>query len=185
MSDFEAAFSHTVGVEGGYANDPKDSGGATRWGITQAVARAYGFGGDIRTLPFNLAREIYLDRYWDYMRLSDVATIYPTLAKKLFDAGVNCGQAVAVKWLQAALNAFNQQGTAYADIAEDGGIGRITLYALSMFARARKAEGERVLFEAVDAQQGTHYLTLARTRATQEAFSFGWFSQRIGNFERT
>ena len=31
----EAIFKH----EGGYVNDPKDSGGETNWGITKRVAR--------------------------------------------------------------------------------------------------------------------------------------------------
>jgi lysozyme family protein len=34
-----------IGREGGYSNHPADRGGATRWGITEAVARAHGYRG--------------------------------------------------------------------------------------------------------------------------------------------
>ena len=32
-----------IGVEGGYVNDPSDSGGETNFGITVAVARQFGY----------------------------------------------------------------------------------------------------------------------------------------------
>ncbi|MCE2646464.1 MAG: hypothetical protein LW835_14895, partial [Burkholderiaceae bacterium] len=31
---FAAAFARLIAVEGGYVNDPADSGGRTNWGIT-------------------------------------------------------------------------------------------------------------------------------------------------------
>jgi len=34
-----------IDVEGGYVNDPSGSGGETNFGITEAVARAYGYAG--------------------------------------------------------------------------------------------------------------------------------------------
>ena len=37
--------------EGGYANHPADKGGATCFGITEAVARAHGYTGGMRDLP--------------------------------------------------------------------------------------------------------------------------------------
>lgn len=45
--------------EGGYVNNPADRGGATKYGITEAVARANGFKGSMRDLPLDVAKAIY------------------------------------------------------------------------------------------------------------------------------
>lgn len=37
MSNFEKAFTHTLGLEGKYSNNPHDTGGETMWGITKAL----------------------------------------------------------------------------------------------------------------------------------------------------
>ena len=37
--------------EGGYVHHPADKGGATCFGVTEAVARANGYVGDMRFLP--------------------------------------------------------------------------------------------------------------------------------------
>src|SRR5438105_3396097 len=50
--------------EGGYVDHPADRGGATRWGITAAVARANGYQGAIRDLPQAVAADIYERVYW-------------------------------------------------------------------------------------------------------------------------
>lgn len=179
---FEAAFARTIGHEGGFSDDPVDRGGKTRFGITETVARAYGYAGAMDKLPFAIAKAIYRERYWDYLSLDAVASLYPALAYKLFDAGVNCGQANAVKWLQIGLNAFNNNGALYDDIGEDGGMGRLTLYALRSFHAHRGTEGGQALFEVVDSYQGVHYTNIARRDKTQEKYTFGWFMNRIGQW---
>jgi len=45
--------------EGDYVNDHADRGGQTRFGITQAVARAHGCSGAMRQLPREEAAAIY------------------------------------------------------------------------------------------------------------------------------
>lgn len=42
--------------EGGFVDHPSDPGAATNFGITQRVARANGFTGDMRTLTRDQAR---------------------------------------------------------------------------------------------------------------------------------
>ena len=55
--NFERAFEKLLGHEGGFVDHPKDPGGATRYGITQRVARANGYVGDMRNFPLSEAMQ--------------------------------------------------------------------------------------------------------------------------------
>lgn len=169
-----------IGREGDYSDHPADRGGPTRWGVTEQVARAYGYKGDMRTLPRQTAIDIYRQRYWLQPRFDQVAAVSPALAEELFDTGVNMGQTVAAKFLQRALNALNRQGKDYPDVAADGQIGPMTIAALKGFAAKRGAAGLKVLTRAVDALQGERYIAIAEARASQEEFLFGWLANRTG-----
>src|SRR3546814_18148271 len=48
-----------IAREGGYVDDPADRGGATRWGITERVARQPGYAGAMRAFPRDEAAAIY------------------------------------------------------------------------------------------------------------------------------
>lgn len=179
MTPFEKALKHTLGIEGGYSDDRRDSGGATRYGITEKVARAFGYTGPMSELPLDLAKRIYKEQYWDIIRLDDVAAIAPEVAVEMFDTGVNCGQAVAVKFLQRALNLFNLNGQYYPDLDVDGLIGRNTLNALRAFVARRGSIGIQVLVTALNCLQGAFYTDLAERRPKDEAFTYGWFKERV------
>lgn len=166
--------------EGGYVNHPADRGGATCWGITEAVARAHGYRGAIRALPRDEAAAIYRRLYWLRPKFDEVAGRSPALAAELFDTGANMGPAVAATFLQRALTALNRNGRDYPDLVPDGRIGPATLAALDAFLAVRGRQGETVLLRAIEALQGERYLRLAERRPANEAFLYGWLANRIG-----
>ena len=165
--------------EGGYSNHPADRGGPTKFGITQAVARAHGYYGDMRLLPRETAVAIYLERYWLSPRFDRVNEISPMIAEELLDTGVNMGPGVASRFLQRSLNVLNQQGTLYPDLVVDGAIGPMTLHALKDYKRARPTDGMRVLWQMLNALQSVRYIEIAEANPTQEAFQFGWQANRV------
>ena len=180
MTDIDTMLDDLLDREGGYSNHPADRGGPTRWGITQAVARANGYTGDMRSFPAEKAREIYRARYWISPGFSAVEKHSSTIATELFDTGVNMGTAIAASFLQRALNALNRNNSDYPDIKTDGQIGPATLSALRAYLRIRGQTGERVLLQAIEALQGERYIALAENRPANEVFLYGWIANRIG-----
>ena len=167
--------------EGGYVDNPADKGGPTCFGITEAVARANGYAGDMRQLPRDEAAAIYQRLYWLRPSFDQVAQRSGAVAAELFDTGVNMGPAVAATFLQRALTALNRNGSDYPDLVPDGRIGPQTLAALDAFLKVRGSSGEMVLLRALEALQGERYLRLAERRPANEAFLYGWLANRIGD----
>ena len=193
--DIDQLIDALIEREGGYVNNSADKGGPTKFGITEAVARAQGYAGTMRSLPREEAAEIYKRIYWLRPHLDAVAERSPAVAAELFDTGVNMGPAVAVTFLQRALTALNRNGKDYPDLVPDGRIGTATLAALDSFFKVRgntfdgrphpsqpgAASGETVLLRALEALQGERYLRLAERRPANEAFLYGWLANRIGS----
>lgn len=168
-----------IGREGGYSDHPADRGGATRWGVTEAVARAYGYHGSMRDLPREIAANIYRERYWTRAGLPGVAAHYDALAAELFDIAVNMGVRTAGKFLQRSLNVLNGAGQLYSDIDPDGDIGPMTLAALAGYRRKRGVEGGDVLWQAVHSLRGARYIEISEERPANEAFTYGWFRRMV------
>ena len=181
--DIETLIEQVIGREGGYSNHPLDRGGPTRWGITQAVARAHGYRGDMRGFPRDQAEAIYRRLYWIGPGFDRVAAEAPRVAAELFDTGINMGPTVASGFLQCALNALNREGSDYPDVRVDSRIGPRTLGALEGFIKRRGRAGETVLLKALEALQGERYIALAERRPENEAFLYGWLANRIGQVD--
>jgi lysozyme family protein len=112
---FETAIERILSHEGGYANDSRDPGGETQWGI---AARSYP-DLNIKTLTRDDAKEIYQRDFW----LPVVSLVGDSaLQFQLLDAAVNHGQGNAVRFLQRAI-----------DVADDGYFGPISRAALETF----------------------------------------------------
>ncbi|HCT3678747.1 TPA: glycosyl hydrolase 108 family protein [Acinetobacter baumannii] len=166
--------------EGGYVNNPNDRGGATNYGITEAVARVNGWKGPMRDLPLDLAKQIYKQQYWINPRFDQVNTLSPLIAEELLDTGVNCGVAFAKPLLQRALNLLNNQGKGgWPDLAVDGIYGSATLGALKIFLTKRGKDGEKVMLKVLNIMQGQRYIEICERNPTQEQFFYGWISNRI------
>lgn len=170
-----------IAREGGFVDHPADRGGATKFGITEAVARAHGYDGPMALLPRAEAAAIYRRLYWLRPAYDQVARRAPRVAAELFDTGANMGPGVATTFLQRALTALNRNGKDYPDLEPDGRIGAITLAALDAYLALRKDHGETVLLRALEALQGERYLRLAEKRPANEAFLYGWLANRIGD----
>lgn len=169
-----------IEIEGGYVSDPSDSGGKTMYGVTEKVAREFGYKGLMKNLPITTAFDVYEVMYWDSMMLDDVQDIAgDQIAEEIADTGVNMGVGRASKFLQRSLNTLNNKGTLYPDIAVDGSIGGKTLFSLKCFVNTRGDKGIDVLFRMLNALQGASYVGLAERREKDEKFIYGWFKNRV------
>lgn len=98
MTAFTDAFDSLMGVEKGFWDDP--AGGPTMYGVTERVARAWGYQGDMRQLPLDAARSIAKSEYWDRFQCDQFA---PAVGYQVFDTAYNGGH--PVQWLQQAVGA--------------------------------------------------------------------------------
>ena len=133
--NFDQAFDALIGFEGGYSNNPADPGGATNWGVTQKVANANGYSGDMRDYSRDDAKAVYKAKYWDAVQADQLPD---ALRYSVFDAAVNSGVHQAIQWLQQAVK-----------VGDDGVIGPMTLSAVQGADGGRLASafnGERLDF---------------------------------------
>lgn len=128
---FQQAFERTIGFEGGYANDPRDPGGETKYGISKRAYPAL----DIANLTLAQAKAVYHRDYWRAVRGDELPA---PIAIEVFDAAVNHGPKQAVRFMQRALQ-----------VADDGIIGPVTLGAAKKIDPAvfvARFNGERLMF---------------------------------------
>ena len=165
-----------IRVEGGFVDDPNDSGGATMHGITEAVARENGYRGAMSDLPRDLTFDIYSVKYWDSVRADDLVVLAEPIAAEVVDTAVNLGSGRASEMLQRALNILNDREGLYPDITVDRNIGPATISALHKYLMVRDVE---VFLVVLNCLQGAFYIDLAERREKDESFIYGWFKNRV------
>lgn len=109
---FDECFAHVVDIEGGYSNDPQDSGGETQFGIARR------FHPDAwRNGPPTLeqAKAIYRNDYWLPAGCEQLPRPYDLI---VFDGAINQGVRPTIRGLQTALQ-----------VDVDGHLGPITIAA--------------------------------------------------------
>jgi lysozyme family protein len=163
-----------IAVEGGYVNDPSDSGGETNFGVTIAVARANGYEGPMRDMPESVAFDIYATQYWDTMKGDELVELSEIVAAEVIDTAVNMGTARAGRFLQRALNVLSKGES----LTVDGQVGLVTIRALTSYLW--RGRDEKTLVKALDCLQGAFYIELAERREKDEKFVYGWLKHRVG-----
>lgn len=168
-----------IAREGGFVDNPHDRGGATCWGITEAVARKCGYTGAMRELPRDVAAKIYFQDYVVAPGFMRIAAINTAIGAKLVDSGVNCGPGRPGQWLQRTLNLLNRQAKLFPDLVVDGDLGPATQAALLYVLNHRGFDGEKVILRALNCLQGAYYIEITERRAANEEFFFGWLLNRV------
>lgn len=184
MDKVEQTITDVLQREGSaFTDDPKDSGGPTKWGITQATLSRYlgrpASRSEVEALDERTARAVYRFLFVDEPGYTAVLQRSEAIGSEVIDTGVNMGPPRATMMLQAALNGLNRNGRDYPDIAEDGRCGAGTIAALTAYLAKRGREGETVLLRALNCQQGAYYLDLARRRPKDEEYLYGWLRERV------
>lgn len=162
--------------DGGYTNDPQDSGGPTKYGVTEKTARAWGYTGDMRHFTRGQAFEVYSAEYWHGVEGDQLLEVSEALAKEVVDSAVNMGDKRAAEMLQRCLNVLNDRGNLYPDIIVDGDIGPATMRTVKAYAGARDV---RTLVKACNCLQGAFYIELSERREKDEKFLYGWLRNRV------
>ena len=152
LKTFDEIIEQVLEHEGGYVDDPTDSGGETKYGISK---RAYP-DEDIKALTVERAKELYKRDYWDRFKCGQL----PDRIRHIyFDMCVNMGGGRATKILQEACNSKNSY-----KIDVDGGIGKNTIKASANLEDFR-LRAYRVMF----------YAELVMKKPEQMKFWVGWF----------
>ena len=187
LTPFEEAYSTTLGHEGGYGNDPDDTGGETYKGISRKnwpkwvgwklVDRAKK---KRRTFPESLdtnkglpdaVKEFYKEHFWTALKCDAVSKISRKIAIELFDTGVNCGKPNATKFLQRALS---RNGFGFFDtLTDDGKIGDVTINALEVLLPKYESQ----VFKSQTGEQYNHYVSITNRKPTQKKFFRGWMKR--------
>lgn len=173
-----AILASIIFVEGGYTDDPYDPGGETKYGITERVAREYGYTGEMEDLTMDQANEIYSTLYVIQPNFVEFIDISPAIAHKLIDAGINVGTVRVSLWLQHLLNMFSRNGYDYPKIKEDGIIGTQTIDAYRALEDKRgKEKACQLILKGLDGYQAHYYISLEK----YARYIVGWVDKRVEN----
>ena len=178
MDAFEKALAEVLGIEGGFSDVEADRGGKTNWGITEVLARRYGYEGPMQELPLVTARMIYWEEFWAQKRLQLdlLAEHAPHVAVEIFEQAVNTGYYGTAKRVQRVLNILNRGESLYPDLKVDAWLGTKAREAVRSLVHQGDVD---YLLQWLNVAQGAHYLQLCESDPTQEAFARGWVDKRV------
>lgn len=175
-------------VEGYHSDDGDDLGGETTWGITEALARRYGYTGAMRSMRKSFAERVYREEFWDDMRLDEVAKYCYPFAHEAFEATVNQGNILlggkvgrrGIYYLQQGLNAARRYGRRtprYGVLELDGRCGARTIEAVRIVSG--DAEAVVFVYDVCNSLQLARYVEVTLAREVNGKYIRGWYKNRV------
>lgn len=156
LENFVTSLETVLKHEGGYVDHPKDPGGRTNMGITQAVYEKYlnrtVTEEEMKNIKIGDVRIIYKENYWDKIKGDDLPSGVDFC---VFDWAVNSGVSRASKALQKIIGA-----------KADGVIGPNTLKAVE------SADSEVIIQQLTEAREDFY-----KRLSTFDTFGKGWLNR--------
>lgn len=162
MATLDILWPFIKSFEGGFVNDPRDSGGATNMGVTLATWRKLGYdkdgdgdidANDVRLINENDAKAILRKTYWDRWRATEIKD--QSIANILVDWLWMSGE-YGIKIPQRMLG-----------VAIDGIVGVKTLAAVN-------AEDPRAFFASLHAERAEFFKRICQNSPSKKVYLNGW-----------
>jgi lysozyme family protein len=174
MANFNISYSLTMAAEGGYANNPADTGGETfmgvarkknpnwsGWAIVDAVKATHPANLNAalkaNTALLGAISDFYIANYWNPNQTGAINS--QQIANQVFDTSVNCGVGRGAEFLQQA-----------AGVTVDRQVGPNTLAAVN-------GADPQVLYNKFIALRKQFYVNLIAAQPSQAQFQRSWFSR--------
>lgn len=158
VSKFSQVIEIVLENEGGYVNDPNDTGGETKYGISKAAFPTL----DVKNATKDQAIEIYKKQIWERERYEEIEDI--RIAAKIFDLVVNIGRFHAITVAQRACRSTGMQ------TLEDGKLGPLTLKAIN-------ESDPTDYLAAFKSEAAAYYRLLAQADPRRLRFFKGWLER--------
>jgi lysozyme family protein len=164
MADIKASIAKTIVKEGGYVNNPNDSGGATKYGVTQRdIIGLPGFPVDVKDLTTDQATDYYEFHYWakfggagHFAQINFPMIEAQSVMDKVFDMAVLFGVGEAVTLIEGVLQ-----------LVEDGLFGPHDLVAVNEADPASLLQSYKTAFVS-------HAIGIVNARPKDREFLAGW-----------
>lgn len=159
MADYRILKPFILKWEGGFVNDPNDSGGATNKGVTLATYRRYkgesASVDELKAITDEDWTNIFKQMYWDKFKADQIAS--QTVANLCVDWFWMSGTK-AIKYVQRLIGA-----------TEDGVVGEQTLAKLN-------AKGESLVLDIYNCRKDFYHRIVA-SKPSQKRFLRGWINR--------
>jgi lysozyme family protein len=163
---FEQAIDYTFGNEGGFGDDPNDSGGPTNFGITQGdLARWRNrpvSAQEVKEMGADEAKGIYSAWYWRPLGCDKITS--QAVAICMFDIGIVRGVSIPPQYAQEICNAHG------AGLVLDGHLGPLSLTAIN-------AIDPKAFVTEFAARTKSGFLGIIVRHPTQTVFIKGWLNR--------